>query len=74
MNCEYNKLMPILTTDSSVDQLIESDFYERNTSLMSDRKDDRNERLLLQTDNNSHNYFGSIDNKGIYELFMIYFN
>ncbi len=56
--------MPILTSDSSVDQLVESDFYETNNSRMNDRRDDRNERLLLQTD---YNYFGSID-KGIYHF------
>jgi hypothetical protein len=60
--------MPILTTDSSVEQLIESDFNETNNSLMSHRRDDRNEKLLLQKD---YNYFGSVDNKGIYLLFNL---
>jgi len=66
MNCGYTKLMPILTTDSSIEQIVETDFYDTN-ALMSDTRDDRNERLLLQTDlYNSNNYFGTIDNKGTY--------
>lgn len=73
MNCRYSKLTPLLTTDSSVEnvgtvgQTSGTDFYDRN--LMNDNidltepedhSDLSNEKLLLQTDlYSANNYFGT---------------
>ena len=73
MNCRYSKLTPLLTTDSTVDnvgtvgQTIGTEFYDTNlmndnTDLTEaeDHSDLSNERLLLQTDlYTANNYFGT---------------
>lgn len=65
--------MPILISDSTVDHISDTDFEDTN-ELMNDKTDQRNERLLLQTDlYNANNYFGTLhnDNKGINYSFNV---
>ena len=83
MNCRYSKLTPLLTTDSSVesvDQTIETDFYDPtlmndNTDLTEDNTDLNNEKLLLQTDlYHSNNYFGTQQLRGLPSIVSLLLN